>query len=79
MIAPLYFYGFIVIFGAVMIFIGRSLNTHAQEEWKGEHWWRELILRPPGYYRASAILGGSLIIIIGVVGFFYELISRFLD
>lgn len=74
-ISPLFFYSIIVILGLVVVLIGRTLNTHDEEEWKGVYWWREMILGPPGYHRASAILGGCFMIIVGIIGFFYELFS----
>ncbi|MEO6334076.1 MAG: hypothetical protein ABIO91_03760 [Pyrinomonadaceae bacterium] len=53
--------------------IGRSMNTHAEEEWKGEYWWREFILGTPGYYRASTIVVGFAFILIGAIGVLHSL------
>jgi len=59
--------------GIAGIVIGRTMNTHTEEEWKGEYWWRESILGPPGYHRASVIVVGFALILVGGIGVLYSL------
>lgn len=62
-----------LIVGLVMVKIGSTMDTYAEEEWKADHWWRELINGPPGYYRAMTIIMGVVLIIVGAIGMLYAL------
>src|SRR5688572_9044734 len=64
MISPLIFFSCVIVVGIAAILIGRTMNTHAEEEWKGEYWWREFIMGPPGYHRASMIVVGFVFILV---------------
>lgn len=44
MISPLIFFSCVIVVGIAAIMIGRTMNTHAEEEWKEEYGWREFIL-----------------------------------
>ena len=68
------FYLGILVLGLVGLAIGRAMKTSAEEEWKGEHWWRERIYGPPGYYRAITILVSVLFIVGGVLGMLHSLL-----
>ena len=63
----------ILILGIVHFLVGRTMKTHAEEEWKEEYWWRELIYGPPGYYRASSIVLGIVFMVTGGIGVVYAL------
>ena len=56
------------IVGVVLVYIGRTLSKHDEEEWKWDFWTREFINGPPGYYKAIVTLLGSVLILTGVVG-----------
>ena len=63
----------ILLLGIVLLFVGRTMKTHAEEEWKAESWWREAIYGPPGYYRASSIILGIVFMVTGGLGVVYAL------
>lgn len=74
MTSPLIFFSCLTVVGIAAIMIGRRMNTHAEEEWKGEFWWREFILGPPGYHRAATILVGFSLILVGATGVLHSLL-----
>ncbi len=63
------------IVGVVLVYIGRTLSKHDDEEWKWDFWRREFINGPPGYYRAIVSLIGSVLILTGVVGTVVTIVS----
>jgi hypothetical protein len=71
-----FFYLGIAVVGTIVLLFSRTLNTAEEDKWKGEFWFRELILGPPGYYRATGVIMGVLLIIIGVIGFLGTLLFR---
>ena len=72
-IQPVILSATILILGIVLTFIGSLMNTHAEEEWKEEYWWREALYGTPGYYRASTMILGMVFIVAGVIGAVYSL------
>ena len=70
MIRNMVFYFGILVVGVLVLLFSRSLGTYEDEEekWKEEFWFRELIFGPPGYPKATGIILGVLLIIIGLAG-----------
>ncbi|HMM79396.1 MAG TPA: hypothetical protein PKC65_05175 [Pyrinomonadaceae bacterium] len=60
--------------GIVMLIMGKGMATADEEQWKGEHWWREFLLRPPGYNRAATMLVGIVFVALGIVTLAYDLL-----
>lgn len=64
-----------VVAGLIVLMIGRSLNTRAEDGWKEQFRFREALFGPPGYSRAIVTLSGILLMIIGLAGLTRGLIS----
>ncbi len=72
-IAPFTLFSGVLILGIVLLLVGRTMNTHTEEQWKEEYWWREMIYSLPGYYRASTIMLSVVFIVVGAVGLYSTL------
>ena len=63
------------IVGVVLVYVGRALPRHDDEEWKWDFWTHEFVSGPPGYQRASVIVLGSVLIFAGVIGIIITFVS----
>lgn len=63
----------LVVVGIAAMVIGRFLPTSDDEKWKEDSRAVKFILGPPGFFRSTAIRGGFLLIVLGLVGSAWKL------
>lgn len=61
--------------GLLVLYLGRNMDTHEEEERNGERTVTEFFFGPPGYFRAVTILAGAVCIVVGVCGLLYSIFA----